>query len=127
MPSRDINDCCELLQVVWIQAAKIYGEKYADMPQPFLTCTYRTNEEQKELYAKGRTMPGKIVTYIEQNGKHNKFPALAFDVAFKKQGALDWSPIHFRRLAKIISDISDSVEWGGNWRRFKDLPHFEIK
>ena len=127
MPSRDIQDCAELLQLVWLQAAKVYAEKYADMPQPFLTCTFRTNEEQKELYAKGRTKPGKIVTYIRENGKHNTHPAKAFDIAFKKQGGLDWSPIHFKRFAKIVSELSDGVEWGGDWSRFKDLPHFEVK
>lgn len=125
MPSRDINDCTEFLQLVWTQSSKVYAEKYKDMPQPFLTCTFRTNEEQKKLYAQGRTKPGKIVTYIEQNGKHNVYPARAFDIAFKKQGSLDWSSIHFKRFAKIVSDLFDGVEWGGNWRRFKDLPHFE--
>lgn len=109
----------------WTQCSKIYAEKYPGEPQPFLTCTFRSNEEQKELYAKGRTAPGKIVTYIRENGKHNTYPAKAFDIAFKKQARLDWSPIHFRRFAKIVADVFEDVEWGGNWSKFKDLPHFE--
>jgi len=125
MPSRDIQDCTELLQMCWTQCSKIYAEKYPGEPQPFLTCTFRTNDEQKELYAKGRTTPGKKVTYIKENGKHNVYPARAFDIAFKKQGGLDWSPINFKRFAKIVAEVFEDVEWGGNWSKFKDLPHFE--
>ena len=126
MPSREIADCTELLQLVWKQTSRVYAEKYKEEPQPFITCTYRTNLEQAKLYAQGRTTPGKIVTQISQNGKHNVFPAKAFDIAFKKDGSLDWSPLHFRRFAKIVNDLFDGVKWGGDWRTFKDLPHFEV-
>jgi peptidoglycan L-alanyl-D-glutamate endopeptidase CwlK len=80
-----------------------------------------------ELYAKGRTAPGKIVTYIQQNGKHNSKPAKAFDIAFKKKdGTLDWSPALFKKFAAIVSLQYPEVEWGGNWKSFKDLPHFQV-
>jgi peptidoglycan L-alanyl-D-glutamate endopeptidase CwlK len=126
MPSRDIEDCVELLQLVWKQGSKIYAEKYPHEPEIFLTCTFRTNDEQAELYAQGRTKRGKIVTHIRENGKHNTYPAKAFDIAFKKQGKLDWSALHFKRFAKIVAELSDDVEWGGNWSKFKDLPHFQV-
>lgn len=125
MASRDIRDCTELLQLVWEQTSKVYAEKYAGEPQPFLTCTFRSNEEQHKLYAQGRTAPGKIVTQIRENGKHNVYPSRAFDIAFKKEGKLDWSPIHFKRFAGLVSDLFDGVKWGGDWVKFKDLPHFE--
>jgi peptidoglycan L-alanyl-D-glutamate endopeptidase CwlK len=126
MPSRNISDCSEKLQLVWETCKKVYLEKYPDEPQPFLTCTFRTNDEQRALYAQGRTAKGKIVTYIEEGGKHNVYPARAFDIAFKTKGnKLDWSALHFKRFAKIVDELFDGVKWGGDWTRFKDLPHFE--
>jgi peptidoglycan L-alanyl-D-glutamate endopeptidase CwlK len=126
MPSRDIKDCVPILQEIWSQASQIYNEKYPDEPYVFLTCTHRTNAEQKELYAKGRTKPGGIVTYIKENGKHNSYPAKAFDVAFQKNKKCDWNKIHFMRFAKIVKELTDEVKWGGDWKRFKDMPHFEV-
>lgn len=126
MPSRDINDCVELLQLVWTRCSSEYAEKYPEGPQVFLTCTHRTNEEQKALYAQGRSKPGKIVTRIRENGKHNVYPSKAFDIAFKKDGKLDWSERNFKNFAAIVAAHFPSVEWGGNWPRFKDLPHFQV-
>lgn len=125
MPEKDIKYCVLPLQNVWNKAVKIYAERYSDAPQPILTCTYRSNDEQGELYKKGRTLPGKIVTNIKANGKHNVSPSKAFDVAFKKGGAVDWSGQNFKNFAAIVKEIDPSVVWGGNWA-MKDLPHFEV-
>lgn len=123
---RDIKFCHPILQDVWKEACERYKQIYPNAPQPFLTCTFRSNEEQSKLYARGRTKPGKIVTNIQRNGKHNRMPAEAFDVAFKKDGRLDWSGVLFRNFAAIVKQIDSRVEWGGDWKSFKDLPHFEI-
>jgi peptidoglycan L-alanyl-D-glutamate endopeptidase CwlK len=127
MPSRKIEDCEEILQRCWRDASNTFAYFHSGEPQPFITCTYRSNAEQMELYAKGRTAPGKIVTYIQQNGKHNSKPAKAFDIAFKKKdGTLDWSPALFKKFAAIVALQHPEVEWGGNWKRFKDMPHFQV-
>ena len=128
MPSRKITDCEYTLQRAYTLAAREFRAKYPADPQPFLTCTFRTNEEQAELYAKGRTKPGKIVTQIRKGGKHNVYPAKAFDIAFKNEsGALDWSPALFSKFAAIIkANFNGLVKWGGDWQSFKDLPHFEV-
>jgi len=127
MPSRKIEDCVEPLQAAWRDALDEFGKLYPNDPQPFLTCTYRSNAEQMELYAQGRTKPGKKVTNIRRNGKHNSEPSKAFDIAFKtKSGALDWNPALFAKFAAIIEIKHPLVEWGGNWKSFKDLPHFQV-
>lgn len=127
MPSRKIEDCVEILQAAWRDASHSFAFYYPEEPQPFLTCTYRSNAEQMELYAQGRTKPGKKVTNIRRNGKHNVQPSKAFDIAFKtKSGAIDWSPALFEKFAAIISVQHPSVEWGGSWKSFKDLPHFQV-
>ena len=127
MASRTITDCHWRLRRVWMHCSRIWDEKYPAGPQVFLTCTYRSNEEQAELYARGRTAPGKIVTYIKANGKHNVYPALAFDMAFKnKKGVALWDAVYFQRFAAIVKEEYKEVEWGGDWKNFKDMPHFEI-
>jgi len=127
MPSRKIEDCEEILQRAWRDGAHTFAFYHPNDPQPFLTCTYRSNAEQMKLYAQGRTAPGKIVTQIRRNGKHNFQPARAFDIAFKtKGGALDWSPALFKKFAAIVAIQYPEVNWGGDWESFKDLPHFEI-
>lgn len=127
MASRQIEDCDPILQKAWRDGQRTYLYLNGGDPEPFLTCTYRSNAEQSELYAKGRTIDGKIVTNISKNGKHNQRPSKAFDIAFKnKNGALDWSPILFQRFAAILAIQSPKVKWGGNWSSFKDYPHFEI-
>ena len=127
MPSRELTDCVEILQMAYEYGAARYKELYPDAPQPFRTCTYRTNEEQRQLYAQGRTTAGPRVTNIRENGKHNIYPSNAFDIAFKNSGKkLDWSVTNFKRFADIVLPKFTSLEWGGNWRTFKDYPHFQI-
>ena len=110
-----------------MHCSRIWDEKYPAGPKVFLNCTYRSNEEQAELYARGRTAPGKIVTYIKANGKHNVFPALAFDIAFKdSKGVAIWDGIYFKRFAAIVKDQYKEVTWGGDWEKLRDMPHFEI-
>jgi peptidoglycan L-alanyl-D-glutamate endopeptidase CwlK len=126
MASREIKDCTLELQRAWSLASAEFASKHPALPQPFITCTYRSEQEQLELYAQGRTKSGKIVTQIASGGKHNILPAQAFDIAFKKDGKLDWSAHLFKKFADIVKRVSDDVQWGGDWKRFKDLPHFQV-
>lgn len=128
MPSRNIKDCVPPLQDAWNKASEQFVHRYPLAPRPFITCTHRTEQEQLELYAQGRTKKGKIVTQLKSGSKHNFFPSHAFDIAFvRKDRALDWSPQYFKMFADIIKEVAPDVKWGGDWKKFKDLPHFEIK
>lgn len=98
-----------------------------------VTCTYRSNEEQKVLYAIGRTAPGKIVTNaLPGESKHNNMeggaPAsLAFDVVPLVIGKPMWDASN--PVWKVLGGIGKSVGllWAGDWKRFKEYPHFEVK
>lgn len=128
MPSRNIKDCVPQLQDAWNKASAQFISQFPNLPKPFLTCTHRTEEEQAELYAQGRTKKGKIVTQLKKGSKHNFFPAHAFDIGFvRKDRALDWSPENFKLFAEIVKQVAPEVKWGGNWKKFRDLPHFEIQ
>jgi len=104
-----------------------WSRLYPGLPKPFLTCTYRPNEEQTELYSHGRTIKGPVVTNAKAGqSPHNFNPSHAFDIAFigldKK---LDWSPELFKLFAQIIKE--DGIVWGGDFKSMKDNPHFEVK
>lgn len=96
-----------------------------------ILCGHRPVEEQQRLYAQGRTAPGKRVTNIDGvrvKGRHNYRPALAIDAA---PYPLDWSDTaRFREMGEVVEKVAArlgiQVSWGGRWKRFVDLPHFEL-
>lgn len=88
-----------------------------------VTCTLRTKEEQYDLYAQGRTKPGKIVTWT-LNSRHLK--GTAFDICLLKNGKLNWDTDDpdWQQAGKIGMDIG--LIWGGSWAKNPDFPHFEL-
>jgi hypothetical protein len=87
----------------------------------------RTWAEQDALYAKGRTIPpkGAIVTKARGGQSFHNF-GLAFDiVVLDAVGKADWDTSHpgWAKAAQIGK--SAGLEWGGDWKSFKDLPHFQ--
>lgn len=90
----------------------------------------RTYAKQDALYAQGRTKPGKRVTNARAGySNHNFGIALDFGV-FKSGKYLDSSdPKQAHRVHAAVAQVAakHGIEWGGNWRSFKDTPHFEVK
>ena len=89
----------------------------------------RTWDEQDALYAKGRTAEPVGKKYIITNAKggqsfHNF--GLAFDVAvLDAAGKMDWDTGHPGWALAGQTGKSVGLEWGGDWKTFKDLPHFQ--
>jgi peptidoglycan L-alanyl-D-glutamate endopeptidase CwlK len=85
----------------------------------------RTWEEQDALFAQGRTTPGKVVTNARGGESWQNF-GLAFDIVVLDSVAkADWDTSHpgWIRAAGIGKSLG--LEWGGDWKGFKDLPHFQ--
>ena len=77
-------------------------------------------DQQQRLYNQGRTEPGQIVTNARPGKSYHNY-ALAFDVVDRDKGYnADWQAIG--RIGKSIG-----LTWGGDWKNFKDRPHFQIK
>lgn len=95
---------------------------------PFVTDGHRSPAEQDALYARGRTAPGPILTYFTgQQSKHCRTPAQALDVGFlTPTGRLFYHAPLAAHFARLMKNASPAVRWGGDWPRFKDLPHFEL-
>jgi peptidoglycan L-alanyl-D-glutamate endopeptidase CwlK len=86
-----------------------------------ITSTYRDAEFQNDLYAQGRTKPGKIVTKAKGGQSIHNWKC-AFDfVPLDAKGKADWNNSKaFEACGKIAKEVG--LEWGGSWK-FKDMPH----
>ena len=126
MATRNITDAVPELQTAYDFAKKEFAKQYTNEPQPFITCVHRTNDEQTQLFAQGRTAPGKIITNARAGqSKHNKMPSEAIDVAFiRLDKKLDWSPKLFKNFAVFMKQ--KGIKWGGEFKSIPDAPHFEI-
>lgn len=97
----------------------------------------RTKQRQEELYAQGRTKPGKIVTWTMKS-KH--IEGLAVDIApCNKDGSINWNDLNmFDKMAdamfKAAKELNINIRHGADWnmngvKREKgetDSPHFEL-
>jgi len=123
MASRDTNDLHVILSAAYYKAIDTYKHLYPNEPQPFVTCTFRDNDEQNELYKLGP----KFTRAKAGQSPHNYRPSLAFDIAFiTLNKKLDWNIKLFKKFADILNKIEPRIEWGGSWIEFKDGPHFEL-
>ncbi|RAJ92205.1 peptidoglycan L-alanyl-D-glutamate endopeptidase CwlK [Larkinella arboricola] len=137
MASRRIDDLDPVLAYAFGKAEAEWRIKFPELSQPFLTCTYRSKEEQTALYnqpfdKKDNDGDGKVDEADEKvtNAKagqsaHNYQPRLAFDVAFKKKnGQADWNTELFTLFSKLVLQTA-GITWGGHFKSLKDAPHFE--
>lgn len=105
-----------------------------------VVCGHRSTEEQGKLFKQGRKHDG-IGWYIDNKNavltncdgfinksKHNQLPAKAVDIVPYPSM---WSDNYkFYYLAGVIMTIAwylkIPLKWGGEFKTFKDFPHFEI-
>ena len=100
-----------------------------------ITQGIRTAEEQNKLYQQGRTVPGKIVTNCDghklKSNHQIKSDGLghAGDIAVLINNKITWKEKYYKEVAMSARILMQkyNIEWGGDWKNFKDLPHFEYK
>lgn len=124
MASRRIEDLHLKLQPIAREFLS-RADSILGINQAFITDGYRSNEEQTQLYALGRTKPGKIVTYAKAGQSPHNY-GLAFDIAFRRDGSKEarWDTLLYKSLAPLAKELC--LEWGGNWLFFKDRPHYQL-
>jgi len=97
-----------------------------------VTSGWRSPVEQIALYAKGRarTAQGWVVTdqrVIVTNALPDKAPhcrGAAYDVCPIVNEKAAWDRLD---LFQAVADAAPpGLVWGGSWRNFKDLPHYEL-
>jgi peptidoglycan L-alanyl-D-glutamate endopeptidase CwlK len=93
----------------------------------FIIWTFdRSPQEQNDLYKRGRTMPGPIVTncdgYIKKSA-HQHWTAI--DIAIVKNGEVEWADIpEYHDLGDYWESIGGV--WGGRWA-LNDIYHFSLE
>lgn len=129
MPSRRVTDLHPDLRVLhprWEAACEAAGVTV------LTTCTYRSQAEQDELYAQGRTKPGRKVTWT-RTSRHsetlNGHPAAtAWDFVPLVNGKPVWSAADpaWRIAGREATKLG--LEWGGDWSAAqRDLPHIQMR
>lgn len=90
-----------------------------------ITCGVRTLEEQKKLLKQGAT---RTLNSRHIPGKDGYAKAVDFAVTLDGKVRWDW-PL-YQRLSGIVKEAAKqenvSITWGGDWKTFKDGPHFEL-
>ena len=89
-----------------------------------VTSTYRDNDSQDALYAQGRTAPGRIVTNARSGQSYHNYRC-AVDVVPIRNGKAIWDvkdPV-WQRIGALGK--AAGLEWAGDWKRFKEFPHFQ--
>jgi len=80
----------------------------------------RTLDRQKQLFNLGAT----------KTLRSRHLTGHAVDLAPMVGGTVRWDWPLYHRLAKIIKEAAVAenvpIEWGGNWRTFKDGPHWQL-
>ena len=119
--SRNIEYLHPKIQVL---ASKLIEVAQQNNIKLIITSTYRDFDSQDDLYAQGRTKPGKIVTNARAGESFHNFK-VAFDVAPVVEGKIVWND---GALWDKIGALGESLglEWGGSWESFKDKPHFQF-
>ena len=96
-----------------------------------VTSGTRSFAEQDELFARGRTKPGKKVTNARGGFSNHNF-GIAFDVTIFT-GSSDpekaKTPVFESPLYKVVGAFGTDIglEWGGNWKTIVDEPHFQLR
>lgn len=84
----------------------------------------RTYAEQEALYAKGRFgNPGPKVTNARGGESWHNF-GLAWDIGLFDNGKYLTGSTPYRGAGAIARLAG--IEWGGDWKTFKDLPHYQL-
>ena len=86
-----------------------------------VTSGSRTQAEQDALYAQGRTKPGSVVTWTR---KSRHIGGRAIDLTLFSGKNPVWESKHYYTAGKVGKELG--LVWGGDWKRTKDLPHFEL-
>ena len=86
----------------------------------------RTNRMQADMYAQGRTKPGRKITWT-----HNSYHqyGLAVDIVAWENGRASWDTDLYKELEvamkSVIAEYSLPIDWGYDlWK--KDMPHWQI-
>ena len=112
----------EKLKTVDIRLQNLMNIAIKESPYDFsITEGIRTLKRQMELVAQGKS---KTLKSYHLRGK-------AVDIAIWIDGKVTWDFKYYKEVADHIKEIARKlsyiITWGGDWKKFKDGPHFQIE
>jgi peptidoglycan LD-endopeptidase CwlK len=128
MASRSLDDLAQPVQSAAQGLLSVCAACGIDL---LIYCTLRSNAEQAELYAIGRTKPGKRVTYAKPGDSlHNpdeQGKAWAFDAVPMLSGKPQWGDAALMARVGMLAERA-GLEWAGRWSgALKESVHFQMK
>lgn len=93
----------------------------------------RTAKRQNEMFSQGRTdMTKPKITNADGIVKKSRHQSGdAFDIYVFINGSASWNVEQLTVVARHLIAVAKTkgiiLVWGGDWKTFKDYPHFEIK
>ena len=119
--SRSLND---LLPIVRVRVKVFIAACADDGIHIIPTSTFRDVESQNELYAQGRTKPGRIVTNAKGGFSFHQYKC-AVDVVPIVAGKPRWDVEDdvWQKIGALGKEAG--LEWAGEWVHFKEMPHFQ--
>lgn len=100
---------------------RLFNEVIKEMDCSII-CGHRGKVDQDEAFRLGNSK----VTW--PRSKHNSTPSNAVDAV---PYPIDWKNFdRFNQMAVIVKrkaeELGIKIVWGGDWKTFKDLPHWEL-
>lgn len=90
-----------------------------------VTCGTRSLSEQKRMVAKGASKTLRSRHIPAPNGYGH-----AVDLAATIDGKIKWDWPLYHKIAAAMKAAANAekvtIEWGGDWKSFKDGPHFQL-
>lgn len=127
METNSIERLNQLHPLIREKALLAYNQAVRITPKgihPYITQTLRTFKESDALYAQGRTTKGSIVTNAKAGQSYHNY-GLALDFVIQKDEVFNWAvDANWMLVVNIFK--KNGFEWGGDWKSFKDFPHFEM-
>lgn len=101
---------------------KLMKEAIKESPYDFMiTEGLRSMERQQELFKQGKS----------KTLKSYHLAGNAVDIALIVNKEVNWDFALYREVASHIKKIAKEqgikITWGGDWKNFKDGPHFQIE
>lgn len=110
------------LSTVDVRLQNLMNVAIKESPYDFkITEGLRTVERQKELVKTGKS---KTMNSYHLKGK-------AVDIAVLIDNKITWDFKYYKEVANHIKEVARKlgyvITWGGDWKTFKDGPHFQIE
>jgi len=112
---------CHYLLAYWFEKLK------HEFPDAHISWGFRSKEDQDEAFAnhKSRLRWPMSKHNVMVKGKASSRAIDLFRLTDDYQA--EFNPQWFKEVFEFLEDNEAPIVWGGSWKTFKDLCHFELK